>query len=59
MFKIKMYVKRTQRWIDMPNEVGLDMFEAMWRVGLYSRRNRDCRYAVVNEFTGDIEYETE
>ena len=55
-FKIKMYIPRIRKQMDMPNEKGLGLFEACHRADLYKRSNPHCNYSVINEDNGDVEY---
>ena len=54
MFKIVMCVHGMQ--IDMPNDKGLGLLEACFRVDCYKKHNSKAQFWVVNEETEDIEY---
>lgn len=57
MYRINMLVKRIGRWFEMPGMDDLGLFEACRLADMYHNRNGDCRYAVINQENGDIEYE--
>lgn len=43
--------------VDMPNDKGLGLFDAMHRADLYKSHNRTATFSVVNEENGDVEYQ--
>lgn len=55
MFKIVMHFDG--RMIDMPHDHGLRLSEACYRADLYKKRNEKRMFSVINEDTGDIEYQ--
>lgn len=55
-FKITLYTKRVGT-IDMPNDKGMRLLEACEFADIYKRKNPNAVFSVVNEETGDIEYQ--
>ena len=55
-FKITLYTKRVGT-IDMPNDKGMRLLEACEFADIYKRKNPDAVFSVINEETGDIEYQ--
>lgn len=55
-FKITIFTKRTGTF-DMPNEKGMRLLQACEFADIYKRHNPDAVFSVVNEQTGDIEYQ--
>ena len=55
-FKITLYTKRVGT-IDMPNDKGMRLLEACEFADIYKRKNPDAVFSVINEDTGDIEYQ--
>ena len=47
---------RLSKAIDMPKDKGLGLFRACSHADLYKARNESCRFIVVNEDNGDVEY---
>lgn len=55
MFKITMMC--SVGTIDMPKDKKLKLFEACYRCDIYKEKNPKATFTVVNEETGDIEYQ--
>lgn len=55
-FKITLYTKRVGT-IDMPNDKGMRLLEACEFADIYKRKNPNAVFSVINEETGDIEYQ--
>ena len=55
MFKIVMTFEG--RFLDMPHDSDLRLIEACYRADLYKKRNSVRTFSVINEETGDIEYQ--
>lgn len=55
-FKITLYTKRVGT-IDLPNDKGMRLLEACEFADIYKRKNPNAVFSVVNEETGDIEYQ--
>lgn len=55
-YKITLYTKRTGE-IDMPNEKGMRLMEACDYADIYKRKNPQAIFSVVDEVTGDLEYQ--
>ena len=56
-YKITFYSKRIGETLDMPNENGMCLLEACNFAEIYKRKNPQAVFSVVNEETGDIEYQ--
>lgn len=55
MFKITMTFEG--RLLNMPHDSGLRLSEACYRADIYKGRNPKRTFSVINEVTGDIEYQ--
>ena len=56
-YKITLYSKSIGQTIDMPNDSGMRLLEACHFADIYKRKNPQAVFSVVNEETGDIEYQ--
>lgn len=58
MYKIRMYIERIYKVIDMPKDKNIkSVFEAQRRAEIYKKSNPDNMYFVVNEDNGDVEFQ--
>ena len=55
-YKITLYTKRTGT-IDMPNDKNMRLLTACEYADIYKRKNPKAIFSVVNEETGDVEYQ--
>ena len=55
MFKIVITTRDIS--LDMPHDIGLNLFDACYRADLYKKNNAKAAFTVVDMTTGDVEYQ--